>query len=254
MTQPGGNRVSHPDIIGTIEKPPRHHWTASEIEALSDAFRAGLSDDEIAAKIGRTRKSVHSKRINLKLTRCRAYVLRPMPDEFATLDDGSRTNEQLGKIYTASMETIARWRREAGTAGYRHKAHNKLPVPDDFADMASRLYFGALVEFYRVSGAVVRRWILECDVRPKAYVAPPKRWDPANSMSSSYVAVDVSLAGRAADHLRRCGFIPVYNHHKVNPKAPENEWCVGTRKMTSGDMIDLAEDKGFDPRAWSMVA
>jgi hypothetical protein len=152
-----------------------------------------------------------------------------MPDDFATLDDGTRTNEHLGKIYTASMETIARWRREAGTAGYRHKAHNKLPVPDDFADMASRLYFGALVEFYRVSGAVVRRWILECDVRPRAYIAPPKRWDPANS-------------------------IPVYNHHKVNPKAPENEWCVGTRKLTSGDMIDLAEAKGFDANAWSAVA
>jgi len=67
------------------------------------------------------------------------------------------------------------------------------------------------------------------------------------------VDADISLAGRAADHLRRRGYIPVCKLMTIDRTADPNVWIVGTRKFESGDMIDLAEARGFDPNAWARL-
>lgn len=246
-----GNLVSHPDIIGSIEGP--RNWSEAEKGTVKELFQAGFSDASIATKMGRTTKSVTGVRFRLGLRIRPPYVLKPVPADLAEIDDGSRTNWEVCAHYECSDETLRRWRKEVGTNAVERA---KRPVPDDWAEQAAKLYTGALGAHYGVSGEIIRRWIRETGITPPAYVQPPrpKKWSPETSLSQSFANTDNSLAGRAADHLRRAGFVPVYNYGKVHIGKPGNDWVVGTRKLTSSDMIDLAEAKGFNADGWKMVA
>lgn len=57
---------------------------------------------------------------------------------------------------------------------------------------------------------------------------------------------DTSLAGQACDHLKRI-YTPAY-HRVIHGKEHAGTYQVGTRILSAGDMIDLAERHGFGER------
>lgn len=143
------------------------------------------------------------------------------------------------------------------------------PLPDDFAEHALRPLH-EIQKHYRVGYTTVRRWRKEAGIsfpngrngwtsgKFKAAPKPPRKSPNPGKWCAPAITPpplpDSSLAGRAADHLRRRGFIPVCHLNTINPQADPNIWRVGRRDMSSGEMIDLAEEIGFDCREWARVA
>ena len=151
-----------------------------------------------------------------------ARPFRPMPAGFA--EHAMDTMADLQKRYTAGYKAIHRWRRELGIIVPRHrngwmtgKQERMRPPPG--SKRVQRLK----------NGGSHSRFVTQL------------------------VDADISLAGRAADHLRRRGYIPVCKLVTIDHKADPNIWIVGARKLESGNMIDLAEARGFDPNAWARL-
>jgi len=125
-----------------------------------------------------------------------------------------------------------------------------IPLPEDFAQFA-HLPNTPIQEHYGVSRRIVARWRKETGLYATRR-APPKRVYPAPL--THRIAADISIAGRAAEHLRRRGYIPVCKLITIDRKADANLWLVGARKLASGEMIDLAEARGFDPNEWARLS
>ena len=55
-----------------------------------------------------------------------------------------------------------------------------------------------------------------------------------------------AVAARAAEHLQRKRFTPVFDAGKVYGRALDGIYVVGRMKLPVAEMIELARSKGFD--------
>ena len=191
-------------------------WTAEQDATLCRMFAEGATDVEIAAAVGRTKKAVKIHRLSLGLFKPTGTRTRGAPEDFAQFC--TETNDKLVKRYGVSSKLIARWRKEIGVTVY----HNR----------------------WTTGNVVLKPGLPKRRSRPAQFVAP---------RIAQPMLADNTLAGRAADHLRRRGFIPVCHMRTIDPKADPNVWKAGRLSLTSGDLIDLAKAKGFDGEGWATI-
>lgn len=166
---------------------------------------------------------------------------RQMPADFPAR--ARERNADLREAYGCGDALIARWRRQCGIAPLQPR---QSPVPDDFADHA-QLTARELSERYGVCKNTITDWRKKIGVvwRPPASakrfrVAPLPILPPAGR--------DMSIMGRAADHLRtpRGGGWIVYRCTEAGQADRDGDhFFVGTRVMTEDDMLQMAERKGF---------
>ena len=142
---------------------------------------------------------------------CRRLIA---PPQFK--DDAHLYNRDLIQLYNVSLKTIVRWRKELGIV----VQHNQFTAG------------------HTINGKRNSRGLLGPVIRNK------------NAPRQILPEAPVTITARAQRHLQRAGFIPVVKLCVIDSKADKNIWLVGSRKMTSGEMIDLAEEKGFEPEAW----
>ena len=170
-------------------------------------------------------------------------VHRPMPEDFPSR--AHERNAVLMEAYGCSDTLIARWRRQCGVAcGTRKPARD---LPHGFADVARRLTVKELMQRYGAGKGLITRWRKR--VGGAAAPRPPApRFQVAALPVLPPASRDMSIGGRAADHLRspRGGGWVVYRCRETG-EADRNgdHFLVGTRVMTEDDMLQMAERKGF---------
>lgn len=184
---------------------------------------------------------------------------RPVPDGFTAIAATTR-NADLMERYGASMEVVRRWRRLTGIPAQRKGRDpvNKRAVPDGFALVVQGMSRSTLARHYCVSRETVDRWCALAGVAPK-------RWQPRTSPKkglgadrafnpANHAHRDGSRAGLAADYLRRLG--PVYRCGPDGRQCATGEfWNRGGRTLLSdAELIERAQQLGWDPDAWRRLA
>ncbi|MBB4154149.1 hypothetical protein GGQ80_002059 [Sphingomonas jinjuensis] len=247
-------------------------WTEERIGKLRDMIAAGADGHTIKDALRCSYRTVFNKADELGFDRPKKRIYgRPAPDDFA--DVAARLHvEQLMAHYGAAYTTVHRWIGETGATPLQRSVK---PMPDDFKvtlDMTQ----AAAAERYGVSVDVVRRWDEEAgfdrraayrnrlarEARERVAVRPAATsravatgatraskfgtpFDPAKR--------DWSLAGQAADFLRRLGPVARCDASgRYDPKG--NHWRRGSSILTAADVIARAERNGWQRDAWSKLA
>lgn len=196
--------------------------------------------------------------------RPRPHRRRPMPTDLAELAR-NHSLSWLSRHYCAGKSTVQRWCAEAGVKPDPARC-DRRPIPGDFAALAPTMTMTALVRHYGTHHDTVARWAAEVGVEPPPYRRPPPsatKPEPtgyrrlSGTAKRSYIAThyhyrDVSLEGRAADHLRRWTF--VFRCTEGGAADREGEfWRYGNRVMTGPELVERAKRHGFDPDEWRVV-
>lgn len=158
-------------------------------------------------------------------------------------------DDQIAERFGRTRKSISSKRIRMGLL--KDKARHALPVPADFAERARDTSSSDLSVHYGRSLKTIWKWRQEAGVRPPPRKASP----PAPRITRKInfgpkpapITIPDSQAHRAARHLMRL-YRPVCRATTIDPKASKDLWIVGRNKMTSGDMIGLAEEKGFVAR------
>lgn len=191
-----------------------------------------------------------------------AHPERPVPDDFAE-HAATETNEQLIQRYRCGRKVLFRWRRETGIkAAPRGKGGTApLPIPDGFALSAPVHTLKDLRINYGRSAATILKWCAQLGVSPRRAAPTRQRTTSRGVMASTKmfnptapaIRRDDSLAGRAADYLRRFG--SVYRcDAQGNQLSDGFFWCRGGRfVLTDDEIIERALRNGFDPGAWERL-
>lgn len=145
-------------------------------------------------------------------------IPREIPADFAEFIK-THAPTAAARKYKAGWNTIHKWARAVGidlkeveiVKSGKPIAH-KIPVPVDYADIAKKYIRKEVYEHYHVTKLTVDRWIEETGIEPKSRYADLKPQRPARmKVIKQHVswkpvstrAVDWSIAGKAADYLRR---------------------------------------------------
>jgi hypothetical protein len=167
--------------------------------------------------------------------------LRPMPEDFP-IYAGKETNDKLRDRFTCGEALILRWRRECGIKSPSN-AKETGDAPANFVALAANLYRYEAAQRFGVSGYKLARWVRETG-------AKFKQRKPYGAVQQSLIPpADDSMAGRAAQHLRR--LMPVYQASILDKKRTGH--VVGGRHMETQDMITMAQKRGFNPRGWEAL-
>lgn len=180
---------------------------------------------------------------------------KPMPADFA--QHMHLSLRALQKLYPGTgRDRLAQWRRDLGVQARSYPDRN-TPPPADFATVAARSYASQAARHYGVSEKVVRRWAQTAGVRFQTW-----SWG-GNAPQAMRSTADASVAGLAAQHLRRSGYSNVYKAEILSPaelrrlnvpnKGRGIYVVAGKGCLPAADMIALAERSGFDPRAWARI-
>lgn len=211
------------------------------VKALRDHYRVG--NWVIARWIDLIGGKPRAKRASLK---------EPAPSDFAHYAQ-IETVEQLLKRYQVGTAKIARWRHELGVPIVRARR-----VPDDLAQIAPSMTPQQLQTHYDVSRVTLTKWCRQINVKPKPTVRAPAPVAHLGGMGRAKAAPlnqnrDMSLAGQAADFLRR--FSPVIRCDKDGHYALEGKfWRRGSTVMTADDVMERARRLGWHPDGWKALA
>lgn len=186
------------------------------------------------------------------------FTSRPMPEDFATLA-ATMSGNALAKHYTAKKAVIRRWYEEAGIP--RRAPCGTLPVPDGYADYRPGVIQKVAAAHYGAHLETIRRWDRVCGIvarpaaKPKPVKAAARTVKPQAYMTAPVDRGyrDPSLAGRAADHLRRLG--AVYRCAPTGRADPKGtHWRRGNAVLTDAELIERAIRLGFVADRWAEAA
>lgn len=184
----------------------------------------------------------------------------PVPANFAEMV--ARTH-QLGLVrhYRVSNSTVRRWLGETGlTPAPAPRVENprRMPMPEDFPELAPTLTRAQLGDRLGVSDTVILRWCQEAGVRPMRSPFRRRKGGPV-ARGEAIPPVDPDLAAQAAQFLRRrfivysCAILPAQERRGLPNKGRDHYYVNGRGVMPAADMIALAEERGFDHRAWARL-
>lgn len=111
---------------------------------------------------------------------------------------------------------------------------------------------------FKVGHRVIRRWAERLGIKREAAtvrIAPsrPRQMRGKPASTNRHVIPDVTLAGRAADFLRRYG--AVYRCTERGGADPKGtHWRRGSTVLTAAELIERAEGLGFEPDGWKAIA
>lgn len=172
----------------------------------------------------------------------------PVPDDFAVHGPIER-NPALAKRYQVSINLITRWRNETGVkAPHTGGGIPLAPMPDGFAVVAPTMTMRQMRLRFSRGPEVIQRWLNEAGVKAKVLRPGGYLNGPVN-----VVQRDMSHLGQAADFLRR--WSPVYRCTEIGRADVKGEfWRRGSAVLTDAELVERAEERGFDPNAWRKVA
>jgi hypothetical protein len=179
------------------------------------------------------------------------HPLRPCPEDFA--DHARETNAELISRYRCTSRTIMRWREQVGI---EPRNNDPSPMPEGFTDAARRLTTEQLCERFGRSEWCIGRWRREAGIKP---LRQARTFDFSGmtgnklSVASQHHQRDMTIAGQAADHLRR--FAPVIRCNEQGHYDPTGHfWRRGSSTpLSAAEIIARAERQGFRPDAWREV-
>jgi len=140
--------------------------------------------------------------------------IRACPEDFVH-QSKTLSRSALQKHYSAGWTTVSRWLVETGqeelcmlTPEERLLRVKVNRLPDDWADIAPTMYRHELSAHYRINRRVIRFWIAQTGVvtkkRKPVVAKSTKRWSPDRQWyPAENKVIDWSVAGQAADYLRR---------------------------------------------------
>ena len=160
---------------------------------------------------------------------------RPVPKDFA-IHAKVEISIQLEARYRCGSKLITRWRQITGVKAPNQHRIPKL-VPLGFKALASTMHRYDAIKHFGIGITTLDRWVAETGARFKTF----HRFSPTIAPALT-PAADSSLAGQAAQHLRR--IMPVYKASVLDPKR--TGYIVGGRAMATEEMIAMAARKGWD--------
>lgn len=181
----------------------------------------------------------------------------PIPEGLELRARTGSTVYALARDFGLQQPTVQRMLRELGIKYVRDDPRVR-PMPDDFAQWAAQETNVQLVKRYTCTNRLITRWRKETGVRsPHKPTSPrpkakPYAWNYTGPKAPRHEA-DGSLVGRAADHLRRCGWV-VFRSRTRDAAAPIDEWRVGVLRLSTSELIAKAGSKGFVADAWRTAA
>lgn len=160
------------------------------------------------------------------------------------------TDRQLIKRYRRTGGTITRMRRETGLFRQIGPSNKPRPLPEDFAYQARRLHKAALERHYGAAPDTVTRWFQLAGMKPVAWRDEVRS---ANLTTVAHIWRDTSYAGQCAEFLRKKD--PIFRCDANGNQTQRGEfWFWLQRPRTDAFIIETAERKGFDARAWERIA
>lgn len=185
----------------------------------------------------------------------RTKFRRPMPEDYRELAR-TMTDKQLQRHYGAGYGPIARWREESGIPRPIPAAKPNLQMPADFAELARGMTITEAAHRFGRQPETIRRWFVYAGITPResrVVITKPV----------SRAALDPSVPGQAAQHLRRF-YANVFRAdirldertrqtwgtaHGVPDGGRGHHFVSGLGVLPDLEMIALARDHGF--REWN---
>lgn len=113
LTEPAVASTSKVNNKGRKRKR-KNVWSDEEVERLREMHSAGMNDTDIARKLGRSRKSVSSKRVKLGLYMPGIATWTEEEVEFVTKNYKEMTDKEMGKVLGRSALSVSDRRRRDG--------------------------------------------------------------------------------------------------------------------------------------------
>lgn len=184
----------------------------------------------------------------------------PTEQDFAAFAPG-KTTAELCEHFNLGRTSITLLRRRTGIAG---TPSPKFELPDDFRERAKSMSMSQLAKHYGVGSGTIQRLCDENGIKTKGLKpakprAPKKRISEKKFVNwgrpaAAPLAVDHTLAGQAANHLRR--FYPTVHRMSIHephtlrlkgiPDGGKGHYQVGREVMTIADMCSLAKSMGWE--------
>lgn len=201
-----------------------NRWNARDKATVIRAMAEGLTSDKAGAMVGRSGCAVRKMRARTDpapILRDRTSKSDPLPDDFKE-QWAAKSMEGLAEHYSRSKRKIADWVR---IAGLKRSAS------------------------WRSEAGLARLLVSQA---PRIRHKPHRKTNAFLTAAIDRPRVDASLAGRAAEYLRRYG--PVIRC-RSDGRYHEGgtHWRRGNTLMTGAQIIDRAKQKGWDAGAWERL-
>jgi hypothetical protein len=183
----------------------------------------------------------------------------PIPDGFAEFAAGKPLID-LAYHYGKCRRTIQRWRAQLGMPDRveRGAPPPSRPVPDSFALVAPGKSIKELCKHYTAGHRSIERWLKQTGIKRGTARTATKRIGGPNPLATlnpvGHEHRDFSVAGQAADFLRRLG--PVVRCDAAGRFDPKGDhWRRGSGlPLTADEVIARATRNGWAPDAWARIA
>jgi hypothetical protein len=229
--------------------------------SVPDDFKTvavGKTQDQLMAHYGVSKPTIYRWQKEAGVSPFKIHKGGP-PANFPEVA-ATRNQCALAALYRVTRQTIARWIWETNAP----RPNGVLaPAPDDFRAMCKVMNLTGLTVHYDRDIKVIHRWCREtgtqaANLSAKRPVEPrPKTVRRIEYRGPKLPSAPMVASGReeeAAQFLRRF-YIGVYRSTErgsANPKG--KHWRCGNAVLTPEEMVERAEAKGFDPRAWTRIA
>ena len=185
----------------------------------------------------------------------RSIPSRYSPPDSLAHDVLTMSNAEMAKKHGVSETLIRNWLNIAGVKPAVKRDHPlKRRMPEGFASVAPTMTMPQLQQKFDASDGVIRRWCSEAGVRWQT-----RNWRRSGPSQLVTPPVDSSVAAQAAQFLRRrfivyrCDILPADERADM-PNRGKGCWYINGRgAILEAQMIELAESRGFDPRAWARI-
>jgi len=232
-----------------MSAPARH--TPELLDRIRADIAAGRSRREIATAVGVGESAITKWVARHGLGTFRIGRVRPVPADFA--EHATReTRDQLRARYGVGHHVLGQWCAAVGRAPMQAGTHAKAR-PADFADKHGQMTVADLCAHYAAGKATVRRWASELALRKQPFgTGRPKgsksvttaKLLPFHKPAPVPLMRDLSVAGQAADYLRRLG--PVIRCDAAGKYDPAgSHYRRGSTVLTAGEIIARAERLGW---------
>lgn len=164
-----------------------------------------------------------------------------------------------------------------------NRTHLRRPAPSDLLETLLAVTWVAAAKHYGAGNSTLANWIKRMSPEDRAAVAeagrqrkaysderrsaiakakaatkaatnrgkPPALW--TGSFNKSYTPqVPSRTVDMAVTHLRKAGFVPVFDAGKVENRP--GEFVAGRLRLTEAELLALAAKHGYNPNAWRQVA
>lgn len=182
-------------------------------------------------------------------------------DRLRSLAAEGFSDPELSKILGVGRASVASARFRYGIAPAIPGTTEARQPPEDFASVAATLTITEAALRYTAGKKTVRRWLAQLDIAPKRQFGRPKKEKAEKPKQPKFrytrshglplvlqiPSRDDSVAASAQLHLQR--FSACFRAKVIDPKASNDQWIVGGRRVCEAEMLSIAKKSGFEVAA-----